>query len=333
MLALCGTTAAVENPSWSVTVTDDFGTVVTIDGVPQRIISLAPSNTEILFALGLGDRVVGVTEYCTYPPEALAVDKIGGYSTINIEKVVAAKPDLVVASFGNTEEVIEQLRSLGLTVIACNPHEISDVIDNIRMIGAATGSDEAAAELAADLEERIAAVSARTAGIEDRPTVVHVVWNDPLYVSGSGTFQDEIITLAGGTNAFSKVDEWGVVSLEDFIATNPEIIIVNTGAGMSAEATDVLYDYFMTDERMSGLDAVTCGRVYLVDSDIIDRAGPRLIDALEEVAAEVHPGLFGDNRTAGTTQAPSQTGSASAPAAAMTAGIALAAVAVAKKKR
>jgi iron complex transport system substrate-binding protein len=333
MFALGSTASASENTSWNVTVTDDFGTVITIDSVPQRIISLAPSNTEILFALGLGDRIIGVTEYCTYPPEALAIDKVGGYATINIEKVVAAKPDLVVASFGNTDEVIEQIRGLGITVIACNPHEIQDVIDNIGLIGTAAHSEEVAAGLTADLERRIAAVKEKTASIGDRPAVAHVIWNDPLYISGNNTFQNEIITLAGGKNAFAEVERWGVVSLEDFIATNPDVIIVNTGAGMAAESRDVLYDYFMTDERMNRLDAVENGRVYLVESDIIDRGGPRLVDALEEVAADIHPESFSITQT---TTAPSATGTASAPVAAVTAvcavGIALAA-AVSGKRR
>jgi iron complex transport system substrate-binding protein len=275
-----------------VTVTDDFGETVTITGTPQRIVSLAPANTEILFALGLGDRVVGVTDYCNYPAEALAIEKVGGYSTVNVEKVIAARPDLVVAAFGNTEEVVDHLRSLGLTIIALHPESIDDVIDNIRLVGTATGTEPEAEAIATDLDQRIAAVTAQTAGITDRPSVVHVVWYDPLWVSGSGTFQDQMFEMAGGTNAFPDVKGWEIVSLEEFVTTNPDIILVNSGTGMGESGYDLIHSYVVDEPRFQGLAAVKNDRVYVVDSDMIDRGGPRIVDALEQVAADLHPEIF-----------------------------------------
>ena len=212
-----------------VTITDDFGETVTIRGTPTRIVSLAPSNTEILFALGLGDRVIGVTDYCNYPPEALDKPKVGGYSTINMEKVIAAKPDLVLASFGNTEDVVTHLCSLGMTGVSLNPLTVNDVLHDIELVGEVTGQTAQAAALVDGLNTRIHAITEKTEDLPEKPTVAHIVWYNPLWVSGNGTFQDEVISMAGGTNAFASVEGWSIVSLEEFITTDPDYIFVSLG--------------------------------------------------------------------------------------------------------
>lgn len=290
-----------------VTVTDDYGEMVRIEAMPMRIVSLAPANTEILFGLGLGDRVVGVTDYCNYPEEATAKPKVGGYSTVNIERVVTAKPDLVVAAFGNTEEVVDHLRSLGLTVIALNPDSAGGTLRDIRLVGTATGTGAEAERLVASMEARIDAVKEKTKIAAEIPTVVHAVWYDPIWVSGNNTFQNEMIALAGGTNAFSDVEGWQIITMERFITTDPEVIIVNSGTGMGEGGTDLIYRYFMDEPRFKNLKAIKNNRVYIVDSDLIDRGGPRLVDALEEVAAAIHPDLF-EGGPAPATTAPQSPG-------------------------
>jgi iron complex transport system substrate-binding protein len=290
-----------------VAVTDDYGEEVRIDAMPTRIISLSPSNTEILFALGLGDRVAGVTDYCNYPAEATEKPKVGGYSTVNIERVVAAKPDLVMASFGNTEEVVDHLRSLGLTVISLNPASVKGTLHDIELVGKATGTDDRAAELAASMEARIDAVKEKTDQAAKIPTVVHAVWYDPIWISGNSTFQNEMIELAGGTNAFPDLEGWQIVTMERFITTDPDVIIVNSGTGMGEGGTDLIYRYFMDEPRFKNLKAIKNNRVYIVESDLIDRGGPRLVDALEEVAADIHPDLF-EGETAPATTAPRSPG-------------------------
>jgi len=290
-----------------VTVTDDYGEEVSIDAMPTRIVSLAPSNTEILFALGLGDRVVGVTDYCNYPAEATEKPKVGGYSTVNIERVVAATPDLVVASFGNTEEVVNHLRSLGLTVISLNPDSVEGTLHDIELVGKATGMEDRAAELVASMEARIDTVSEKIKSATDTPTVVHAVWYDPIWVSGNNTFQNEMIKLAGGANAFPDVEGWQIVTMERFITTDPDVIIVNSGTGMGEGGTDLIYRYFMDEPRFKNMKAIKNNRVYIIDSDLIDRGGPRLVDALEEVAADIHPDLF-DGESAAATTAPQSPG-------------------------
>jgi iron complex transport system substrate-binding protein len=295
-----GTVSGTEG---TITVTDDFGETVTIQEPPERIVSLAPANTEILFALGLGDRVVGVTDYCNYPPAALDKPKVGGYSTVNIEKVIAAEPDLVVASFGNTEDVIDHLRALGLPVIALNPLTIDDVLHDITLVGEATGQEEEAAALVRNLTTRIETVTDKTEGLTERPTVAQVVWYDPIWVSGNNTFQNEVIEMAGGVNAFGSVEGWEIVSFEEFVTTDPDYIIVNSGTGMGESNADVIYEYFMTEPRMQELSAVRENRIYIVDADVISRGGPRIVDALEETAQILHPDLFG---ATGTTPTPTQ---------------------------
>lgn len=301
------TTTAPASSSWQpVTVTDDFGVRVVIAQEPRRIVSLAPANTEILFALGLGDRVVGVTDYCNYPAEAQEKPKVGGFSTVNIEKVVAAKPDLVLAAYGNTEEVVNHLRNLGMTVVTLNPDSMQGTLRDIILTGEATGRTTEATALKNSMQTRIDAVTAAVGTTSERPTVMHAVWYDPIWVSGNATFQNELITLAGGKNAFSDIEGWQIVTMERFITTNPEIILVNSGTGMGESGNDMIYRYFMNESRFSKMKAIKDDTVYIVNSDIIDRGGPRIVDALEEVAADIHPELFPTtSATASATAVPS----------------------------
>ena len=276
----------------NVTLTDDLGETVVIEGTPQRIISLAPSNTEILYALGLEDRVVAVTDYCDYPPETVDKPTVGGFSTVNIEKVIAMNPDLILAAPANTEEIIDRLRSLGLTVVTLDPQAIEDVLHEIELLGRVTGNEAEASALVGELRARIDAVAAGTGNLTERPSVAHVIWYDPLWVSGRDTFQDEVITLAGGTNAFGSLEGWSIVSLEEFITTDPDCILVSSGSGMGQEGYDAVYNYIANEPRLQNLDAVREGRVYVIDADVVSRGGPRIVDALEEVAAILHPDRF-----------------------------------------
>jgi len=279
-------TPVSQNSSFVRTVTDDSGTTITIHGEPQRIVSLAPANTEILFALGLGDKVVGVTDYCNYPPEAKTKPSIGGYSTVSVEKVIALKPDLIVASYGNGADVVNQLVALNRTVIVLNPANTSGVLNDITMVGYATGTDDNATMLVTSLQARIDAVEENASAMTVHPEVAQVVWNDPLYVSGNGTFQDELITMAGGTNAFSGKPYWATVSAEEFVAADPDILIVNSGTGMGG-SEDSIALALENDTRFANVAAIKNHHVYVIDSDTVDRGGPRIVDAFEIIAADI----------------------------------------------
>lgn len=278
--------AYLVSPAAAITVTDDAGTVVSFKATPERIVSLAPSNTEILAALGLLDRLAGVTDVCDYPPEVKNIPRIGGYSSISTEKVAAARPDLVVASDITPQETVNRLRELGLSVVVVSPHTIADMIRDIGMIGTLTGAEDRAEDLAGNLSARLAAIAAEGTGSR-RPAIAHVVWNDPLYVSGSDTLQDDVIGRAGGINAFAGKAGWGTVTLEEFLMKNPDIIVVSGGGGMDNGSRDVILEDFMENPHYASLSAVKNHRVYAVDADVISRAGPRIVDAAEQVAAIV----------------------------------------------
>ncbi len=298
--------AAGENVEWEpVTISDGLGDTVTISERPERIVSLAPANTEILFALGVDDAVVGVTEYCTYPKEATTKPIIGGYTTVNIERVITQKPDLIVAYYGNGIDTINHLKDLGFTVITLNAESVQDTFDGIELLGKATGKTAEANIIIEDMQTRILAVTEKLEGVTKRPTVAHCMWADPLWVSGGNTLQEEIISLAGGVNAFDDVDGWRAVNLERFLITNPDYILVDSGMGMGVGGYNVIRDSFYNDPRFAGLTAVENQNVYVINADIIDRGGPRIIDCIEEVAAILHPDLFeGKKQSSDMAQSP-----------------------------
>lgn len=268
------------------TIADDQNVQVTLTKAPERIISLAPSDTELLFALGLDDRIVGVTDYCNYPAQAQKKEKIGGFSTVSIEKVAALSPDLVVAADGNSPDTVNRIRSMGIPVYYTNAKSLTDIQKTLENIGYLTSVSEQAKKLNEKLTERANLVSDRGKKLSKHPTVAHVIWNDPIYVSGAVTFQDELIRLCGGVNAFGDKEGHQIASIEEFISRDPDILMINAGSGMGGNSSDITA-YFKSEPRLSGLTAIKQNRVVIVDTDIADRAGPRLWDLLEQIAPEI----------------------------------------------
>ncbi|MGB2842112.1 MAG: cobalamin-binding protein [Halobacteriota archaeon] len=273
-----------------VTIIDDLGYSITITEKPERIISLAPSNTEILFALGAGDKVVGVTEYCNYPEEAKEKNKVGDYSTPNIERVINLEPDLVLAAHGNLIGTVEALKRFNLTVVGLKSRNLDEILYDIRLVGELTGQSDNASVLVADMAQRIEATEERINGLkgENKPTVIHIIWHDPIWVAGKGTFEDELIRKSGGVNV-APVEGYKAISLEKVIKMNPDVIITPSGTGMGFAKTNFTYEYIISEPRLSSVDAVSDNRVYVIDADIVCRAGPRIVDALEEMAEMIHP--------------------------------------------
>lgn len=274
----------------AIELTDQLGRVVKLDKMPQRIISLAPQNTEILFALGLGDKVVGVTTYCNFPPEAQEKPKIGGFSTVDVEKVVSLSPDLVVAALIHEKETISQLESHGLKVLALAPKTLSEVTQAIELVGKATGTETQARRVVEDMETRMATVARLVAGLsaEGRPRVFYVVWHDPLMTAGGDTTQSELIDLAGGRNIFDDLSKYPTVDLEALLERQPQVIIAGSGHG-SAQNSPL--EWAKSEPRLKNTEALIQNRVFGIDADIVSRAGPRIVDGLEEMLRLIHPEL------------------------------------------
>jgi iron complex transport system substrate-binding protein len=277
--------------SFPMTVTDMLGRQVRLERPPERLVSLAPSNTEILFALGLGDKVVGVTQYCDFPEEARNKPKIGGFATADIERIVSQSPDLVLATRIHQKDVIPALERVGLKVFGVNAITVSDVLESIGLTGRISGEVSAADKLIAEFKTRMSAVVTRTGSLpaEQRPRVLYINWADPIKTAGRDTFADDLITKAGGVNVAADLSSYSTISLETIIDRNPQVIIVS-GMGDNRRKT---YNAIMSETRLGGVEARVKGQVYEIDSPLIERPGPRLILALEQVAKFLHPEIFG----------------------------------------
>ena len=267
-----------------ITVTDSLGRKVTIDHLPQCIVSLAPSNTEILFALGLDDRIAGVTDFCDYPEKAKLKQHVAGYMTPDLEKLVMIGPDLVFAESIHEKTVLPALEKVGLKVIVLSSYTVDEIINNITLVGQVTGSSAAASQLTKHLSARINTVTSKTAVLpaDKRLRVMYVIWYDPVWTMGGNTYIDDLITKAGGTNIFSKdFEKSRIVSPESIVNKNPQVVIV-TGMATSA---DSIAGNLKQQNWMQSTDAIKNNRVYKVsDANLIERPGPRIVDGLEEVA-------------------------------------------------
>lgn len=261
---------------------DDAGREIEIPSEPERIVSLAPSNTEILFALGLEEKVVGVTTYCDYPEEVKKKEKIGDFANPNIEKMVSLKADIIFAAGGIQVPVIEEAEKAGISIFVVDPKTIDSLLDVLIRVGKATGADAAANELVGDLKERVEKANEKVAKAEKKPTIFYELYNEPLMTAGSGGLINDVIETAGGINIAAEIkEEYPQYSLEKLIADDPEIYVGSTGSMQSAE--DVAKRPGWTK-----LTAINNKRVIVLDENLITRPGPRLIDALEELVNEFH---------------------------------------------
>jgi len=286
-IALALTACTAEWPPTDVeNVFDDLGRLVAINGTPQRIVSLAPSNTEILFALGLGDKVVGVTDWCDYPQEALDKEKVGSYDTPDIEKIVALTPDLILVAYGTTMDVINNLVGLGLTVFGIKSTDLDDVLDDIKTVGEITDEEVEAQALTSEMAAGIQAVTDQSEELEQRPRVFYIVWGgegSALWTAGSGTFIHELIEKGGGLNICQNITGYTTISIEEVVARNPEVIITS----------ELSYDWARNETGpLSITNASQSGRIYTCDDNLVQRPGPRLVEGLEWFAYFIHPEIF-----------------------------------------
>lgn len=290
MFAACGGISAV-NVNIAATpqpvmesreVTDDLGRTVTIPVNVKRVVSLAPSLTENIFAAGAGDRLVGVTTFCDYPEAAKSIRKVGDTISPNIETIVALKPDIVfVSTASQIEAFLKTLEQNGIAVYVTNPNSFDGVLKNLRQLGELFGTYDTASKLTGDLQARVDGVGQRVAG-EKRVLVFVQISREPLFTIGKQSFLTEIIERAGGESVTANVETaYPKLSKETALALNPDVIMLSESE-----------DNREPNEVFKNSPAVKSGRVISISADLLSRPGPRLVDALEQIAKQLHPEKF-----------------------------------------
>ena len=287
--------ASVAPSAYPVTVTDDAGTELTLDAPPERIVSLAPSSTEIVCALEACDRLVGVTDFDDYPAEVADIDDVVINAQVDVERVVAAEPDLVIAA-GNEitpSAVIAQLVELDLQVLVLYPETLDEVYDDIRLVGTLLDAQGGADELIAGMEARVDAVVEAVADA-DRPRTLYEVFyaEGSTYTAGEGSFLASLIGLAGGEPVTG--DAQGLIGAEDLVAADPQLILLGTASYDPTLAdADAARTAVAARPGWADLSAVADGRVVPYTDDIVTtRPGPRIVDGLEALARAIHPDRF-----------------------------------------
>jgi len=285
--------AATEAPVVEeITFTDALGNPVTLTGTAQRIVSLSPSVTESLFAIGAGGQMVGRTDYCNYPEEALALPSVGGFdaSTLSMESIIALEPDLVIGGSIYQADVVKTLQEAGITTFVSQPANIQGIMDSLTLFGKITGHVGEAAAVAGEMQSRVDAVKQAVSGIpaDQRPIVFYEVWHEPLMSANHKTVIGELIDLAGGVNMFAALpDEYPTVSVEKIVESDPQFII-----GPSSHADQMTAEIIGGREGWENLSAVKNNAIYIVDGDIVSRYSPRIVEVLDEFAKILHPDLF-----------------------------------------
>ena len=266
-------------------VTDEVGRSVNIAGTPQRIVSLAPGITEILFALNLDGKIVGVTSFCDWPREAAKKTSIGGFTNPSLEKIVSLKPDLILATAdGNRPETVRQLEKIGMTVYVTNPVDTAGILQSILHIGDVTGQRQAARSLTWQLQRRLDVVAVQISN-KKKPRVFFQIGMDPVITVGKRTLISDVIERAGGTNIAGKdTARYPRYSAEGVMAHAPEVLL------FAPMATDREFKKVKKYwEQFPGIPAVKNKQIYPMKTDLIGRASPRIVDAIEQVAKILHP--------------------------------------------
>lgn len=273
-------------------VVDQLGRKVHVPDRPGRIVCLAPSITEILFALDLSERLVGATQFSDYPPQADRLPKVGSYVRLDVEKIVALHPDLCIAvKDGNPITAIRKLEALDIPVYAVDPRDLGAVMDTLQELGRLLGVSDRSVAIVAEMQQRIAKVRQAVAGAAHRPTVFFQIGIAPIVSVGTDTFINELIDMAGGVNLAAGDTPYPRFSKEAVIASRPEVLII------TSMARKAVFDQVKREWReWEAMPAVKNDRIYLVDSNVLDRATPRLVDGLEMLARLIHPDRFGPNR-------------------------------------
>jgi iron complex transport system substrate-binding protein len=277
-------------PLTAKTAEDQLGREIRVPDDPQRVVALAPSITEIIFALGQQDRLKGTTQFSNYPAEAAQLPKVGSYVRLDLERIVALNPDLCIAiKDGNPKAIIERLQSLNIPVFAVNPRNLESLLQTIQKIGGILNASARAKTLVEDMQRRMQQVDDLVASVDRRPRVFIQIGISPIISAGSKTFIHELIVRAGGINVAAGNSAYPHFSREQVLALAPDVLIITTMARSGA------FEKAKADwNRLAHMPAVRKKRIYTVNSDVFDRPSPRLLDALEMLTRLLHPKLFED---------------------------------------
>ncbi|PPA69668.1 ABC transporter substrate-binding protein [Jeotgalibacillus proteolyticus] len=277
-----------------VTVRDATGEDITIEEQPEQIVSMIPSNTEIAYALGLNEEIVGVSDYDNYPEEVNDKEKIGGLE-FNVEKIISLQPDVVLAHDSNAmqEDGLQQIRDAGITVVVIeNAVSFEQVYDTIEMIGQITGKTGEAEEVVADMQEGFAEIEQKAAAIEEedrKDVLVDVSGLPEIYVAGSNTFMQEMLDLIQADNVAGDQEGFFLLSEEEIVSRNPEAVVLTYG-----EFVEDPIAQWMGHGGFSEVAAVQNEEVHVVSSDPVNRSGPRLVEGTQELAEAIYPDIFSE---------------------------------------
>lgn len=285
-------TTAVEEAAFPITLTDAVGNEITLEEAPKTIVSMMPSNTEILFALGLNEEIVGVNDYDDYPAEALEKEKIGGME-FNVEKIVSMNPDIVFAHesmLGMGEAGLQQIRDAGVKVfVVKNAADFNETYTTIEQIGRATGKSEEAQTIVEDMKAKVEQVKEKVAKVETKKTVFVETSDVPeIYTPGKGTFMQEILDMVNAENIAADQEGWFMISPEEIVSRNPDVIII------MYSYVDGIVDSVKARDGFDTITAVKNDAVVQVDENLTSRTGPRLADGLEEIAKAIYPEVFSE---------------------------------------
>lgn len=266
-----------------IVITDMNGKTVELERLPERIVSLSPSNTEIVFALGAGDKLVGITSFCDYPEETSDIEKIGDFEGPNIELLKKVEPEVILAGVYIQDDIAIAIENLGIPVIVTEASGFDGIPDSIALIGKIVGEEEEAKNINLDMQNIIDGVKDKTKDSE-KPEIFYIAWIDPLITTGRDTFVDDVITISGGLNIAEEIIGWTHYSTEELINRNPDMLIV----AWHANNEGISKEEIMVDPILKNLDCVKKGNIYIMkDDNLISRPGPRIVEGVKEMAKAI----------------------------------------------
>ncbi len=285
------TSSAGEQTTYPLTIKDATGYDFTFKEQPKRIVSISPAETEALFALGLDQQIVGVSEYDNYPEGVKSKARIGGVSKPDVEAVVALRPDVVFTGISSSEALVKELRAAGIPIFKTTPKTIDDVMSNIELYGKITNRQAEAKQVTDHMREQVKSVTDAVASLTPEQKKKVYIEFSPGWTVGKGEFMDEMITLAGGTNIAGNTTGWHEINEEAIVAADPDVILYSKQS-MDATTNQTLDQIIRARSGWNKIKAIQNNQLFGLDDDLVSRPGPRVTDGLVEIAHAIYPNLF-----------------------------------------